>query len=799
MNTNRFFSAITALTGTIFLLRIYENISVASHVFVTKPWRFELIGLIYDLWLCLGWSAFMMLIFFLLSRLNKKLAIGTLHLLNIIFITSYIALLIVFSERNAPFDHEFFTRSSKDSAETVKQMMTTGFSLYLPFLIYLPLYLIAYRLLLRRMNVSRQVIITSALLGVIAIAAFRFSNPSVAWFPEKTSYYLASNKLTYWIQDSYSFLTAHKEHLSNAELENEINFYQQNQPFEFTSKEYPLLHKDEDKDVLGSFFNLQKTPPNIVILVVEGLSRDFSGDNAFAGSFTPFLDSLSHKSLCWDNFLSTAPGTFAAQPAISGSVPYGKKGFSIMNVMPENYSLIKMMKQNGYYTSFMVGFNTDFDNMGGYIRQQGTDFILNRFPPKYKEMGVGEEGWSMGYPDDALFSRSLEVLDSIHQKPYLSIYHTATTHMPYLFEQKPEYDKRFDKKLQGMHVTPQVKKILRETKNVLVTFMFSDDCLRKFFADYSRRPEYSNTIFFITGDHHIGSFPITCEIDDYHVPLIVYSPMLKAPKKFYSVNSHNNIAPTITNLLTKNYHLPNVPSEVPWLGSVLDTALQFRNIHSMPFMLWDRDIDHYIYKEYFLSGDQLFKLTPTLTEKEIKNDSLRDHMIKLRENFKRINDYVCEQNKVFPLQPRQSLPGEKILLKEFRDVPVKTWFANSSDTSISGLYKIPSGYKYLYIETGGDVFLPSLNTDFHPTFRYALIDNYSNGYNYLYWSKRDIATLSKKDFVPEQWNAVNMADMFSLDDYKKVKDLNFELAIYTDSLPINLKLRNLDVKVYGIR
>jgi phosphoglycerol transferase MdoB-like AlkP superfamily enzyme len=796
---NRFFSAVTALTGTVFLLRIYENISVASHVLVNKPWRFELIGLVYDLWLCLGWSTLMMLIFFLLSRLNKRLAIGTLHLLNIIFITSYIALLIVFSERNAPFDHEFFTRSSKDSAETVKQMMTTGPGLYIPFIIYLPLYFIAYRLLQSRMNVSRQVVITAALLGVTAICTFRFSNPSVAWFSQKTSYYLASNKLTYWIQDSYSFLTSHKEHLSNAALEKEIDFYQQNQPFEFTSKEYPLLHKDEDKDVLGSFFNLQKTPPNIVILVVEGLSRDFSGDNAFAGSFTPFLDSLSHKSLCWDNFLSTAPGTFAAQPAISGSVPYGKKGFSIMNVMPENYSLIKLMKQNGYYTSFMVGFNTDFDNMGGYIRQQGTDFILNRFPPKYKEMGIGEEGWSMGYPDDALFSRSLEVLDSIQQKPYLSIYHTATTHMPYLFEQKPEYDKRFDKKLQGMHATPQVKKILRETKNVLVTFMFGDDCLKKFFVDYSRRPEYSNTIFFITGDHHIGSFPITCEIDDYHVPLIVYSPMLKAPKKFYSVNSHNNIAPTIMNLLTKNYHLSNVPSEVPWLGSVLDTAQQFRNIHSMPFMLWDRDIDHYIYKEYFLSGDQLFKLTPKLMEIEIKNDSLRDHMIRLRENFKRINDYVCEQNKVFPLQPLQSLPGEKILLKEFRDASVKTWFANSSDTSVSGLYKIPAGYKYLYIETGGDVFLPSLSTDFHPTFRYALIDNYSNGYNYLYWSKRDIATLSKKDFVPKQWNTVNMADMFSLDDYKKVKDLNFELAIYTDSLPINLKLRNLDVKVYGIK
>ncbi|MFX8577861.1 sulfatase-like hydrolase/transferase, partial [Acinetobacter baumannii] len=63
-----------------------------------------------------------------------------------------------------------------------------------------------------------------------------------------------------------------------------------------------------------------------------------------------------------------------------------------------------------------------------------------------------------------------------------------------------------------------------ETKKVLVTYMFSDDCLRDFFKKYTKRPEFSNTIFFITGDHHIGSFPSTCGIDDYHVPFIVYSP-----------------------------------------------------------------------------------------------------------------------------------------------------------------------------------------------------------------------------------------------------------------------------------
>src|SRR6478609_687917 len=107
-------------------------------------------------------------------------------------------------------------------------------------------------------------------------------------------------------------------------------------------------------------------------------------------------------------------------------------------------------------------------------------------------MGVGKEGWSMGYPDDALYSRSFEVMDSLRQTPYLNIFHTGTTHLPYLFEQKSLYEKKFDQKIATMHVTPAIKKTLKQTKEVLVTFMFSDDCLRKFFSDYAKRPEFEN-------------------------------------------------------------------------------------------------------------------------------------------------------------------------------------------------------------------------------------------------------------------------------------------------------------------
>jgi uncharacterized sulfatase len=796
------FRPVIAFIITVCGVRIFEYYSIASKFFISNAYKYELAGLLYDVWACFIFSCLFLLLYWLLYMINKRVAGFIFHLVNVLVIILYLSLLVVFSERTRPFDHEFFTRSAADSWLTSKQMLTSGFKLYIPFIAYIALYFILYYFVFKKIGFKKYLLIFLIALSVLSVCLIKFAMPPENRFAQPGGYYLECNKFSFWIKDSYNYFNTRNKfdasRLNNKELESEIAFYQKNHPFDFTSTEYPLLHLNNGKDVLGGFFNLNTTPPNIVILVVEGLSRDFSGDKAYATSFTPFLDSLSTKSLVWDNFLSTAPGTFAAHPAISGSLPYGKRGFSLMNVMPDHLSLIKILRLNGYRTNFMIGFNPDFDNMGGYIRLQGTDFILSHFGAKYKQMGVGSEGWSMGYPDDALFSRSFEVMDSVPKTTYLNIYHTATTHLPYLFEQKPAYEKLFDEKMKTVVVSSGVRRTLKACKKVLVTYMFSDDCIKKFFADYAKRPEYSNTIFFITGDHHIGSFPSTGNIDDYHVPLIVYSPMLKEAKKFYSVNSHNNLAPTITSLLFSNYKMPYIPKEVHWLADVMDTCATFRNVQSMPFMSWSREINDYIYKEYMLSEGGLYKLTPDLLQQPYTNDSLKKHITRLLENFKLINSYVCDNNKIYPAA-KDELPGEKELLLSFSDSLPKTIFTMKQDTSLMPVFVIPKEYKYLYVEVSADVNLSSPGKENQPSFRLGLVDKKGAAKNYLYWSNRNIVLMTKGDYIPKQWNAVSTNDMFTLDDYRNYSNMIFELALYNQKVPIDVKMKQLKVTIYGIK
>src|SRR5690606_18794789 len=53
--------------------------------------------------------------------------------------------------------------------------------------------------------------------------------------------------------------------------------------------DYPFLRREQTPDTLGPYFSPTSDgrPPNVVLIIVEGLGRSFSGPRAALGSFTP--------------------------------------------------------------------------------------------------------------------------------------------------------------------------------------------------------------------------------------------------------------------------------------------------------------------------------------------------------------------------------------------------------------------------------------------------------------------------------------------------------------------------------
>ena len=91
------------------------------------------------------------------------------------------------------------------------------------------------------------------------------------------------------------------------------------------------------------------------------------------------------------------------------------------------------------------------------------------------------------------------------------------------------------------------------TETYLPVLLYTDNSIQSFMQAYSKRPDYANTIFIITGDHRLIPVPQKDNLSRFHVPLYIYSPMLKKTAKFKSISSHTDVAPSLVSFLTNNY------------------------------------------------------------------------------------------------------------------------------------------------------------------------------------------------------------------------------------------------------
>jgi tetratricopeptide (TPR) repeat protein len=120
--------------------------------------------------------------------------------------------------------------------------------------------------------------------------------------------------------------------------------------------------------------------------------------------------------------------------------------------------------------------------------------------------------------------------------------------------------------------------------------------------------------------------------------------MLKKTAKFKSISSHRDVTPSLVSFLMNNYKF-NKLEKTTWLGTGLDTVRQFRNIHSIPMMRYKGSINDYIYKDYFYSDGNMFKIDEDFNVNETDNDMLETISSSFND-FKRLNAYVTSKNKI---------------------------------------------------------------------------------------------------------------------------------------------------------
>jgi peptidoglycan-N-acetylglucosamine deacetylase len=222
---------------------------------------------------------------------------------------------------------------------------------------------------------------------------------------------------------------------------------------------------------------------------------------------------------------------------------------------------------------------------------------------------------------------------------------TLSTHNPFLINNAAHYEQLFDQRIATLNLTPEQKKWALENRTQLVSVLNLDDAMEQFFNEYKKRPDFANTIFVITGDHAMPEIPLQSKIDRYHVPLLIYSPLLKGPKTFHHFVSHFDVAPSILAYYRENFGM-KTPTQVTWIGQGLDKGASAQG-DGIAMMQSKNQLIDFVKGSYHLSDGQLYKLDGILNE-DATADNAKEELSKRFELFKRKNKLFYTQKRLLP-------------------------------------------------------------------------------------------------------------------------------------------------------
>ncbi|MFI1772873.1 sulfatase-like hydrolase/transferase [Thalassobellus citreus] len=610
-----------ALIGTFWFMSLFELIMTKSnHTSFLLAVIFKFIN---DFWCGIIIGLLLFPISYLCNLFLKKYVFTIVKVLFVLLVIIQFSLVKYSLTTLLNLGADLLGYSFDDIFNTVSASESFSITYFIPYIAFPLLFFLLFYLITKYSN--ERILIGAGVIVFLLFGSLKLVLTNIS----DVNY---QNKIVFLTYDIYKFQNE----------KNKLNAYKTDR------NDYPLLKPfSNSKDVLSPFFNTKEKKPNIVVIIVEGLGSEFMNNGSYSG-FTPYLDGLVSKSLYWNNFVSTTGRTFGVVPSLLGSLPFGESGFLELPKTPSHISLVSILKANGYSTSFYSGDQSSFDKKINFFEYNDIDNIIdeNKYGPEYTKTQANSGGFSWGYPDSEIFRKTLASLDNT-EKPRLDVIMTLSNHEPFNFPNKELYELKVDSILNANRNLKISKEDVLDNKDIYTSLYYTDASIKGFMTAYEKREDFNNTIFIITGDHRLIPISQKDKLCRFHVPLYIYSPLLKQAEIFKSVSSHWDVTPSLLSFLIKNYKLNNL-QETAWMSEGLDTAKQFRNVHKIPLMRYKGSINDYIYKDYLLSDGELYKINENFGTYKVHEEALSKEIADSLMSFKKMNAYVTQRNKIFP-------------------------------------------------------------------------------------------------------------------------------------------------------
>lgn len=314
---------------------------------------------------------------------------------------------------------------------------------------------------------------------------------------------------------------------------------------------------------------------NVVVVMMEGMSAHYTHYRK-SPSWAPVLDRLMAEGIEFTQAFSAGTHTYNGiwSTLFSFPSPYSAHPLK-RDVVPQLDSLPEQWRALGRTTTFFTTHDEHFDNMAGFLRQNGFEHIVAQDDyPQERVFSI------LGVPDHDMYDRAVEVLGK-DGKPFFAALLTGSNHKPHVIP--PELKSQFN--------GPD------EEENIV---RYADWALGHFVEKAQAKPWFKDTLFVILADHGhaVGNSPVDQILSYHHMPLIFWAPGLVTHREVHSPALQIDILPTVAGLLGGPVHNNTLGRDVlslprDWAYMVNDGGACVRFIDKLECEAEDKRITDY--------------------------------------------------------------------------------------------------------------------------------------------------------------------------------------------------------------
>ncbi|MDV6316430.1 LTA synthase family protein [Idiomarina sp. HP20-50] len=304
--------------------------------------------------------------------------------------------------------------------------------------------------------------------------------------------------------------------------------------YEFPFDEYPTVH-------FQAATRKREKPLNIVIILEESLGATFV-ESLGGKPVTPHLEQLKEQGWWFEQLYATGIRSVRGiEAVVSGFLPTrARSTVKLSNSQRHFFTLADTLSRRGYFTEFIYGGQSHFDNMANFFVGNGFQSIIDQDDYKQPKF-IG----SWGVSDEDLFDKLHQRLEGhAGEQPTFTLAFSSSNHEP--FEFPDNVIKRYE-----------------EPKNTVNNAVkYADYALGAFFKKARQSDYWNNTIFLVVADHDTRVYgDDLIPVGKFHIPGLILGADIQ-PKTIKTIASQIDLAPTLLSLAGVSAYLPTVGQDL---------------------------------------------------------------------------------------------------------------------------------------------------------------------------------------------------------------------------------------------